>query len=198
VLLQSRSPLAVVVSACAAFGLLWWFWPQLAPLIGGRARGAGAIAVLAEDPRRTALALSVWQHQPQTTLWVLGHAPHQQVALRLLLQRGLSPHPDHVRPLESGDDTVGQITSLSRVLPANERRLLLITDSSHRDRALAIARQVLGARGVWVEAPPPDLLPPGSQPERPYRRWRDVLRAQLWRATGWDGRSLGLWLRGAF
>ncbi|GEM_PF-6379888 len=185
-------------SAALLLGLLlWWFWPQLAPLLPKRAASAGAIAVLADDPRRTELALDLWQRRPQATLWVLGSSSLQQATFRQLRRRGLRPDPDRYRMLLAGDDTVGQLTALSRVFPSSEHQLLLITDSAHRDRALTIARQALGGRGVRVDAPPRARLPQVAQDETLRRRWRDLLRVQLWRATGWDGRSLGLWLRAA-
>lgn len=84
------------------------------------------------------------------------------------------------------------------MLPVREHQLLLITDSAHRDSALVIARQVMGGLGVLVDTPPKSLLPPVAQEERPLRRHRDFLRVQLWRATGWNGRLLGVWLRKAF
>lgn len=151
--------------------------------------------MLADDPRRTELALDLWQQRPGATLWVLGGPPLQLATLRQLQRRGLSPESERYRILLDGDDTVGQFTALSRVFPAGERQLLLITDSAHRDRALTIARQALGGRGVRVDAPAKALLPPLDQQESSRRRLRDFLRVQLWRATGWDGRSFGLWLR---
>lgn len=153
------------------------------------------IAVLADDPRRTELALDLWQRQPRSGFWVLGSSSLQQATFRQLARRGLRPAPERYRMLLAGDDTVGQLTALSRVLPSSVCQVLLITDSAHRDRALAIARQALGSRGVRVISPARDVLPPVNRPEALRRRWRDVLRVQLWRATGWDGRSFGLWLR---
>jgi hypothetical protein len=193
-----KSQLLSVRSVAPLLGLLlWWFWPQLAPLLPRRKASPGAIAVLADDPRRTEHALDLWQRRPQATFWVLGSSPLQRATLSLLQRRGLRPDPHRYRMLLAGDDTVGQLTALSRVFPSDEHQLLLITDSAHRDRALTIARQALGARGVRVDAPDKALLPPVDQEETPRRRLRDLLRVQLWRATGWDGRSLGLWLRGA-
>jgi hypothetical protein len=153
--------------------------------------------VFADDPRRTEVALDLWQRETRNSLWVLGNSPLQQASLRQLARRGLRPHPDRYHMLQEGDDTVGQLTALSRVLPSRVCAVLLITDSAHTNRALAIARHALGGRGVQVEAPAPALLPQVDQQETPRRRLRDVLRVQLWRATGWDGRSFGLWLRGA-
>lgn len=176
--------------------LLWWWWPQLAPWLAGSCTPAHrVIAVLADDPRRTVLALDLWERQPSSVLWVLGGSALQQASLQLLNRRGLIPSPDRYRMFEVGNDTVGQLTALSRALPSSSCAVLLVTDRSHRDRALAVARQALGERGLQVETPPPALLPPGRPPEAPHRLLRDVLRVQLWRATGWDGRSLGLWLR---
>ena len=100
--------------------------------------------------------------------------------------------------LLDGHDTVGQLTALSIRLPQAVGRVMLITDQAHRDRALAIARQALGAQGIQVQAPSSWRLPPASPPEDPLRLDRDVLRLQLWRISGWDGRELGLWLRRSF
>ena len=192
--MSARSAATILSAAAAGLSLLlWWFWPQVAPALKRRPRSPGAIAVLAEDPRRTELALELWERQPGSTLWVLGSPPIQQASLAQLYRRGIKLDPDRYRVLMAGDDTVGQLTALSRVLPASEGRLLLITDSAHRDRALTIARQALGGHGVQVDAPAKAVLPPVTQEETFERRLRDLLRVQLWRATGWDGRSLGLW-----
>ena len=164
-----------------------------------RKASAGAIVVLEDDPRRTELALDLWQQRQLDTLWVLlGGCSLQRATLHQLKRRGLSPESDRYRVFLEGDDTVGQLTGLSNVFPAREHQLLLITDSAHRDRALAIARQVMGGRGVREDTPSTSLLPPGAQEESLLRRHRDLLRVQLRRATGWDGRSLGLWLRKFF
>jgi uncharacterized SAM-binding protein YcdF (DUF218 family) len=61
----------------------------------------------------------------------------------------------------------------------------LVTDQPHLPRALAVAETVLGGDGIRVKG----VGVPIDQPaEQPLRRLRDQLRAQLWRATGWDGR----------
>ena len=181
----------------SATGLLWWHWPQLAPLLPLRGP-ATAIVVLADDPRRTDAALDLWQQQPEQTLWILGSASLQRASQMQILRRGLDPSSPQLAALLDGIDTVGQLTSLSGRLPQSIGRVMLITDQAHRDRALAIALQALGAQGIQVQAPPARQLPPASPPEDPLRLHRDVLRVRLWRICGWDGRELGLWLRRSF
>ena len=151
--------------------------------------------VLADDPRRTDVALSLWQSQQGSSLWVLGSPSLQRASLQQLRRRGLQAPSQRYRTLMQGDDTVGQLTALRAVLPAGVCWVVLVTDRAHRDRALAIARLTLGGRGLPVVTPNPALLPAGAHPEDPRRLWRDVLRVQIWRATSWDGRSFGLWWR---
>ena len=172
---------------------LWWQWPKLAPALPLRGRSS-AIVVLADDPRRTEAALDLWLRQPQQQLWILGSVPLQLASLEQLRRRGIDLHSPALVAMLEGDDTVGQLTALSGRLPQAIGRVTLVTDQAHRDRALAIARHALGAQGIQVTSPPAEHLPPVPLPEDPRRRDRDQLRVQLWRATGWDGRELGLWL----
>lgn len=171
---------------------LWWQWPKLAPALPLRGRSS-AIVVLADDPRRTETALNLWQRQQQQQqLWILGSVPLQLASMEQLRRRSIDlDSPELVAMLE-GDDTVGQLTALSGRLPQAIGRVTLVTDQAHRARALAIARHALGAQGIQVTSPPAEQLPPVPLPEDPRRRDRDQLRVQLWRATGWDGRELGL------
>ncbi|WP_188021060.1 ElyC/SanA/YdcF family protein [Synechococcus sp. RS9907] len=183
-----------LLALLSAAGLLWWHWPKLALLLPLRGP-ATAIVVLADDPRRTEAALDLWQQLPEQAFWILGSDSLQRASQQQLLSRGLDPSSPRLGVLLQGDDTVGQLTSLSGRLPQSIGRVMLITDQSHRDRALAIALQALGTQGIHVQAPPARQLPPASPPEDPLRLHRDVLRVQLWRICGWDGRELGLWLR---
>lgn len=174
-------------------GALWWWYPRLAPRWPGTASDE-AIVVLADDPLRTEAALNLWEQKPQASFWILGGPSLQFASWKQLERRGLSHLDSRVRLLMQGDDTVGQLTTLSQRLPAGVGHVTLVTDQAHRDRALLIARLALGDRGIAVAAPPPAALPANPLREDPLRRFRDGLRVQLWRATGWDGRSLGLWL----
>ncbi|MBC1262443.1 hypothetical protein FQK07_14535 [Synechococcus sp. BSF8S] len=172
--------------------LLWWCWPALAPRLRAPS-GALAVVVLAEDPRRTAAALEIWPRIPSA--WLVPHAgPSLQRAVQAQLQaRRLPPSTrERVRPLTCGLDTLGQLTCLAEALRRWRRSaggpaigsVLLVTGEEHLPRALAIAHIVLGAEGLAVTGCPARTQ---AAPEDPLRTQRDRLRAQLWRATGWDG-----------
>jgi hypothetical protein len=178
-----RAWLLLILGVCS----LWWHWPQIAVVLPLRGRST-AIVVLADDPRRTEAALDFWQQQPQQSLCILGSLSLQMASREQLERRGLDPNTLKLDALLEGADTVGQLTALSNRLPHAIGRVTMITDQAHRDRALAIARHALGAQGIRVESPASTQLPTSSHPEHSLRRYRDVLRVQLWRATGWDGR----------
>lgn len=168
----------------------WLIWPWLAPWLKPAA-GGSAIVVLAEDPRRTTAALDLWQQHPSRQLVIQGFPYLQGIAHRQLAARRPGPAAlARVTSLTCGVDTVGQITCLadwirshSRTMPIDQ--VTLVTDQPHLPRALAIAETVLGSRGLRVEGVG---VPIDEPAEHPLRRLRDQLRAQLWRATGWDGR----------
>ncbi len=143
---------------------LWWQWPWLRPALRP-ARGDAVIAVLAEDPVRLEHALDLWQQRPSPD------------ALRQVVK------------LPEGLDTVGQMIALhawTRQHPVGE--LTLVTGEEHLPRARALAAIPLGAEGIAVSGA---AAPTGGFREDPMRRWRDELRLQLWRASGWDGRTGG-------
>jgi hypothetical protein len=172
--------------------LLWWSWPALAPRLHPAA-GVPAVVVLAEDPRRTEAALERWLSLADAWLVVHTGPPGQQASQAQLMARAPSPQAlNRVERLTCGHDTVGQLTCLAAALRRWRRSaggpaigsVLLVTGQEHLPRALAIARIVLGAEGVPVTGWPARTQ---AVPEDPLRTVRDRLRAQLWRATGWDG-----------
>lgn len=182
--------------ACFA-STIWWFWPQLAPQIVHRDFVVGprqAIVVFADDPQRTEFALDLWQQHPEAMIWVLGEASLQRAAIAQMEQRAILPTSAHYRSLLDGEDTVGQLVALSFVLPSSLQSIILVTDRSHRARALAVAQQAIGSTGIDVSAPPTSSLPPlrypSHSPETGLRLVRDILRVQFWRATGHEARSL--------
>ncbi len=192
-----RSAPAIGASALG-LGLLWWHWPALAPWLVSIGRGSAgavpAVVVLAEDPRRTEAALDRWLQQPGSLLVMQGSLPIQQAARVQLAARHPTPQSlARVRSLLCGHDTLGQLTCLAEALRGWRHpdsspvigSVVLVTGREHLPRALAIARIVLGGQGLPVEGLAADTVAP---PEHPLRAWRDLLRAQLWRATGWDGR----------
>lgn len=168
----------------------WLNWPWLAPWLQP-ASGGAAIVVLAEDPRRTTAALDLWQRDPSRQLVIQGFPYLQGIARRqLAARRPQQAALARVASLTCGVDTVGQITCLADWIRRHRSSrpiglVTLVTDRPHLPRALAIARTVLGSRGIRVQG----LAVPIDEPaENPLRRLRDQLRAQFWRATGWDGR----------
>jgi len=173
---------------------LWWWAPRLAPLLPASAQRR-AIVVLADDPLRTEAALDLWEREPQSQFWILGGPYLLLASWDQLDQRGIAVEDPRLGTLMQGEDTVGQLILLSERLPRQVRHVTLVTDRSHSRRSLLIARLALGRRGIRVDVPPDAELPARMPPENPLRRWRDGLRVQLWRASGWDGRSLGLWLQ---
>jgi hypothetical protein len=173
---------------------LWWWAPRLAPLLPASAQRR-AIVVLADDPLRTEAALDLWEREPRSQFWILGGPYLLLASWDQLDRRGIAVEDPRLGTLMQGDDTVGQLTMLSERLPREVRHVTLVTDRSHSRRSLLIARLALGRRGIRVDVPPDAELPARMPPENPLRRWRDGLRVQLWRASGWDGRSLGLWLQ---
>jgi hypothetical protein len=61
----------------------------------------------------------------------------------------------------------------------------MVTSLQHLPRTMAIAQVVLGADGWLVEGLP--VISEDGRDENEWRLRRDQLRAQLWRAIGWDG-----------
>lgn len=173
---------------------LWWWAPRLAPLLPASAKRR-AIVVLADDPLRTEVALDLWEREPHSQFWILGGPYLLLASWDQLDQRRIAVEDPRLGTLMQGEDTVGQLTLLSERLPREVRHVTLVTDRSHSRRSLLIARLALGGRGIHVQVPPDTVLPARLPPENPLRRWRDGLRVQLWRAIGWDGRSLGIWVQ---
>ena len=173
---------------------LWWWAPRLAPLLPASAKRR-AIVVLADDPLRTEAALDLWEREPHSQFWILGGPYLLLASWDQLDQRRIAVEDPRLGTLMQGEDTVGQLTLLSERLPREVRHVTLVTDRSHSRRSLLIARLALGGRGIHVQVPPDTVLPARLPPENPLRRWRDGLRVQLWRAIGWDGRSLGIWVQ---
>ena len=88
-----------------------------------------------------------------------------------------------VRLDTTATDTLSNFTSLSPIFYGrDDRRVLVLTSSSHEDRARDVARVVLEA-GCGI-ATTVIGLPCSSSPENTMRRLRDLARAMLWLLTG--------------
>jgi uncharacterized SAM-binding protein YcdF (DUF218 family) len=95
-------------------------------------------------------------------------------------------------------DTVTNFTTLApRIHEKGVTRVYVVTNSTHINRAMAIAQIVLGYYGVAATA-----IPSGNQINREEEwatsTWRDYLRSVLWFYTGITGARLEVvknWLR---
>jgi uncharacterized SAM-binding protein YcdF (DUF218 family) len=86
-------------------------------------------------------------------------------------------------------DTLTNFTTLVGEFRKNKiRRVLVVTSHEHIPRAAAIARIVLGSRGIAWDFDP---VPPGGMGVEPQAQvLRDYVRAQVWCLTGWSGSKL--------
>ena len=177
-------------------GALWLIWPSiapaLAPLHGGRTASSSApmevISVFVEDPERTVMALALWKNKPGSLLVLQGRPSSQQVNVQQLMARGEWPRVEgRIVRLEPGCDTVGQVGALAQLLDSMHRRgnLTMVTSPAHLGRTLAIARIVIGPMGWTVSGQA--AVTDDNRPESPWRTWRDQIRAQVFRLTGFTG-----------
>lgn len=178
-----------LIGSAAALVVLAWAGSALAPRRRGfRRGGAGRRSTPHRGSTRPLAAhdsgLAGGAYRP----------PGQQASQAQLTARAPSPQAlSRVERLTCGRDTLGQITCLAvalrrwRQTPGGPAigSVILVTGQEHLSRALAIAQVVLGGQGLAVTGFPADTK---GVPEDPLRKQRDRLRAQLWRATGWDGR----------
>lgn len=186
----SLRSIAILLGAGA---VVWSGWPMLAPGLrpvpapSGRGQ-QDVISVFVEDPWRIHEALRLWRQRPGSLLVLQGRPSSQEQLRHHLRSRDLwPPGPGRMLILTPGCDTVGQIRSLGEVLgdTPSPGRLTIVTSEAHLARSVAIGRILLGGRGWRVEGVP--VVGHDNRPERPWRLQRDRIRAQIVRATGWDG-----------
>jgi uncharacterized SAM-binding protein YcdF (DUF218 family) len=193
----------LLLSLAGIAGLAWFFAPLRRPKApealkapeGGRALTASqphVISALVDDPWRSQSAVLLWQRSPGAVLVLQGNAEYQSITYRHLQDRGLWPQDtSRLVRLLPGCDTVGQVTTLARMLGSWSRpgRLTIVTAETHMARTLAIARIVYAGSGWKVDGA--DAETGDLRPESQLRLRRDQLRASLWLLTGWDGRLDG-------
>lgn len=187
-----RHPLAISLGAAAG---LWWFWPWIRPPVDPLARNTrnmpDVVAVLIEDHRRTSSALEIWKMRPRATLMLMAAGDSSdEHSLSLVRNAALTPEQRlRVKVINSCGDTVTYLADLSQWLASlpHPGYLTLVTSPTHITRTKAIGKVMLGASGWYVEGV--GSLSSEYKPESPLRLWRDQLRAQVWRATGWTGKD---------
>lgn len=116
---------------------------------------------------------------PSVTVYVSSPATDVAAACRAAGGRA------EVRTDTAATDTVSNFTTLAPLfLGREDEHVLVLTSSSHEERAWRVGRAVLMAGcGIAVTvAGLPSSTP--AQPEGRLRRWRDQARAWLWIVTG--------------
>lgn len=183
-------PLPIAITAAT---LVWWFWPWLRPpanpLSSEADRLPHVVAVSIEDPQRTRTALHIWKARPQALL-ALMDAGGGALSYDLLRSAELTQAQRlRVVVIDTCGDTVTEMADLSNWLGTLSRpgQLMLVSSPAHIDRMAAIGKVMLGGSGWWVEGV--ESLSSDHRPESPLRRVRDQLRGQIWRATGWTGKT---------
>jgi len=188
---RNRLPLDLLLARVAGGWLVWpWIRPGLSLQGGSGGLQPRVITVFVEDPQRVIAAVALWRQTPGAILVLQGQRPDQRVSRAYLQARGLWPDPDpRLFALTEGCDTVGQVTTLSLWMRrfGEPGSLTVVTSPAHLPRSLTIARIVLGAEGWRVQGVA--AVTGDNRPEQPLRRWRDALRGQLWRLTGWNGNA---------
>jgi uncharacterized SAM-binding protein YcdF (DUF218 family) len=178
----------IVLPACAVW-LGGIDTPQPASAANLLHAPADIIVAFAEDPNRTLAAARLHRQRPGSVLLIQGSRSLLELSERRLKAARLWPEPPP-RLLELGGtcDTVGQLSELARLLERSFRpgRLTVVTSRSHLHRSVAIARTLTAHRGWTVAGQPVDAG--FVAPQHPLSTPRDVLRALLWRLTGWHGR----------
>ena len=141
-----------------------------------------------EDPQRTLMAIRLWQHSPDALLILQGRPSSQRDSRQYLRVQGLWPKDERgMITLQPGCDTVAQVDVLSRYIADLHRRghLTMVTSPAHLPRTLAISRILVGSLGWTVSGQA--AVTGDNRPELPWRTWRDQIRAQILRLTGFNG-----------
>jgi hypothetical protein len=150
------------------------------------------ILAFAEDPHRPLTAAGLQIQRPGSRLYIQGDRSLLELSVRRLEAARLWPEPPpHLLELSGTCDTVAQLAEFVPVLDRFPRpgRLTVVTSRDHLARSLAIARTLTILRGWHVEGSPVDAGFVTRQ--HPLSTPRDVMRALLWRLTGWHGRLSG-------
>ena len=125
----------------------------------------------------------------------------RQLDLPLLVSGGSNPeyaewmlseehfNPDRVTLDYRARDTLSNFTSVVDELQQDGvRHVLLVTSEDHLPRSMAVGQVVAGSRGIHITGVPV-ACEPRCVKERPWKQWRDWIRAVAWVATGRDLRD---------
>ena len=193
-LAATRTRRQVIGVSLGVAATIWWFWPwwqsPVPPVLSALDGPPLVVGVDGTTFRRVNTALSAWRAIPGARLVVMDLGDSQSQAE--LRNAALTPEErKRVSVISTCGDTITMAADWAnylRRMPAAPGQLIVVTSPDHMERLTAILQVMLGGDGWRLEAIPSEVSE--NPPESVVRRWRDELRAQVWRATGFTGKEL--------
>ncbi len=149
--------------------------------------------VLGGAPEREQFAAQFAKDHPNVRIWVSSGSNPEYA--RWVFDEAQVPNEQWALDYEAVDTVTNFTTLVDKLEDRQIRQVYLITSDYHMSRASAIARIVLGSRGINFK---PVAIPTDGDPENPEtvaREVRDGARSLLWVVTGRTGsqwkRTLG-------
>ena len=185
-----RHPIAYALTVSA---VVWWYWPWVRPPVPPMASGHDnrpfVVGVDGMTPKRVRAALSAWRAMPGALLVVMDLGSEQSYAA--LRKAELTPEEStRVKLVRTCGDTVtlsADMASYLRKIKGAPGQLMVVTSPDTLERLQAVMQVMLGGDGWRMEGLASQVAE--NPKEYIWRRWRDELRGQLWRATGFSGRN---------
>jgi uncharacterized SAM-binding protein YcdF (DUF218 family) len=173
---------------------IWWFWPWMRPpvppVLSAQDGPPLVVGVDGSSFRRIKTALSAWRAMPGARLLVMDLGAIQSTAE--LRNAAFTPEEiKRVTVIRTCGDTLTMAADWVKYMqqmPGGPGQLLVVTSPDHMERLTAILQVMLGGDGWRLEGMPSEVSE--NPPESILRRWRDQLRGQIWRATGFTGKDL--------
>lgn len=188
------TPRQIIGVSLGVAATIWWFmpwWrPPVPPVISAEDSHPLVVAVDGTSFRRVRAALSAWRAMPGARLVVMDVMDIQ--GYNELRNAALTPEDmKRVTLVRTCGDTITLSADMAKFLksiPGAPGQAIFVTSPDTLERLMAIMQIMLGAEGWRMEGLPSEIAE--NKPESPFRRWRDQLRAQFWRATGISGKDL--------
>lgn len=149
--------------------------------------------VLGGAPEREQFAAQFAKDHPNVRIWVSSGSNPEYA--RWVFDEAQVPNEQWALDYQAVDTVTNFTTLVDKLEDREISQVYLITSDYHMSRASAIARIVLGSRGINFK---PVAIPTDGDPENPEtvaREMRDGVRSLLWVVTGRTGsqwkRTLG-------
>ena len=186
--------LQVIGLSLGAAATIWWFWPWWRPpeppVLSNQDSRPVVVGVDGSSFRRIQTALSAWRAMPGARLVVMDLGASQSYT-ELRNAAFTQEEMKRVSVISTCGDTLtmsADWASFLRRMPGAPGQMLIVTSPDHLERLTAILQVMLGGDGWRLEGMPSEVAE--NPPESILRTWRDQLRAQFWRATGFSGKDL--------